>query len=81
MRIQAYRYGGQTFLKFGKKASPGVMYGLQDLQSGKRPDVELWRDGTITYQDRPEGDISQMKKVALTPMAWDYKIRRFKSRS
>jgi hypothetical protein len=81
MRIQAYLYGGQTFLKFGKKASPGVMYRLRDLETGQRPDVELWRDGTITYHDRPEGDVSLMRKVTIPLWAYDYKIKRFKGRS
>ena len=81
MRVQAFRYGGQTFLKLGKKAAPGVMYRLRDLQTGQRPDVELWRDGTITHHDRPEGDVSLMRKTTTPLWAYDYEIRTFKSRS
>jgi hypothetical protein len=79
--IQAYLYGGQTYLKFGKKASPGVMYRQQDLKTGLRPDVELWRDGTVTYHDRPEGVVSQMKRRAIPAWAYEYEIKHFKSRS
>lgn len=81
MRIQAYTYGGVTYLKFGRKASPGVMYRRQDTVTGLRPDVELWRDGTITYHDRPEGEISQMRKTRIPAWAYEYEIKRFKSRS
>ena len=59
--IKAYRYGGRVYLKLGpKKSSPGVMYSKEDLESGLRPPVELWRDGTVTFHDRPEGTIDQM---------------------
>jgi len=81
MRIQAFLYRGVTYLKFGRKTTPGVMYRLQDLETGRRPDVELWRDGTITYHDRPEGDISILRKVTIPLWGYDYKIKRFKSRS
>lgn len=78
--IQAYRYRGFTYLKFGKKNSPGVMYDPDDVQNRCRPAVELWRDGTVTFEGRPEGDITMMKKVKLP--AWAYQpIKRFKARS
>lgn len=79
--LQAYRYGGQLFLKFGRKQTPGVMYRQGDLAAGLRPDVELWRDGTITYHDRPEGVITQMKRVRMPVWASMYTIKRFKARS
>jgi hypothetical protein len=80
--IKAYKYGGQTFLKYGKtKTSPGVMYRREDLERGTRPDVELWRDGTITYHDRPEGEISQMRVTKIPGWAYQHLIKRFKSRS
>lgn len=80
--LKAYRYGGQTYLKFGsKKSSPGVMYRQGDLAAGLRPEVELWRDGTVTYHDRPEGTVDQMKRVALPAWAYMYDIKPFKSRS
>lgn len=78
--IQAYRYGGQVFLKFGRKASAGVMYRERDLKAGTRPDVELWADGTVTYMDRPSGDISMMTRVRAPRWASKYQINRFQSR-
>jgi hypothetical protein len=80
--IKAYRYCGVTFLKFGsRKSSPGVLYQLKDLQTGLRPNTELWRDGTITYHDRPEGTVDQMSAARLPSWAYDYEIKPFKSRS
>lgn len=79
--LQAYRYCGLTFLKFGKKVSPGVMYCEDDLYSGRRPAVELWRDGTVTSHDLPEGVIEEMARVRMPDWASEYKIKRFKSRS
>ncbi len=80
--IKAYRYGGIIYLKFGsRKSAPGVMYRKQDLVTGLRPDVELWRDGTVTYHDRPEGTIDQMSITRLPSWAYDYEIKPFKSRS
>lgn len=79
--IQAFRYLGLTFVKFGKKATPGVMYLEENARSGERPDVELWRDGTITYMDRPEGTISQMERVPLPAWAKKYDLKKFKPRS
>ena len=80
--VKAYRYGGRIYLKRGsRKSSPGVMYSREDLQSGRRPEVELWRDGTITYCDRPEGTIAQMAFIAMPAWAYDYQIKSFKSRS
>ena len=79
--LQAYRYRGLTFLKFGRKATPGVMYLEENARAGLRPNVELWRDGTVTYLDRPEGNISQLKRVPVPVWAGYYKIKRFKSRS
>lgn len=79
--IQAYKYGGKIYLKFGKKTSPGVLYSSRDLCAGLRPSVELWRDGTVTFHDRPEGIVSQLKRVALPKWAGDCSTRRFKARS
>ena len=80
--LKAYRYGDRIYLKFGsKKSSPGVMYSREDLQSGRRPEVELWRDGTVTFCDRPEGTIDQMHFTALPAWSYDYSIKPFKSRS
>ena len=79
--IQAYLYRGVTYLKFGKKASPGPMHTRRDLEFRKRPEVELWRDGTITFGDRPEGDISMMRKVTIPLWGYDYPVKRFKARS
>lgn len=80
--IKAYWYGGRIYLKFGsRKSDPGVMYSREDLHTGRRPDVELWRDGTVTFCDRPEGTISQMSARSLPFWAYDHEIKRFKSRS
>ena len=79
--IKAYRYGGVIYLKFGRKASPGVMYSWGDVESGIRPDVELWRDGTVTFHDRPEGTIDDMTRVPMPAWAYGLRPRRFKSRS
>lgn len=80
--IKAYKYHGQTFLKRGRtKKSPGVMYSLEDLERGIRPAVELWADGTITFHDRPEGDVSEMTVTRMPLWAHEYPIKPFKSRA
>ena len=80
--IKAYRYGGRVYLKLGsKKSSPGVMYSKEDLQSGLRPAVELWRDGTITFHDRPEGTIDQMSFTTFPLWSYGKELKPFKSRS
>jgi len=80
--VKAYRYGGIIYLKMGsRKSKPGVMYSRDDLATGRRPAVELWRDGTVTYHDRPEGTIDQMTFVRLPAWAYAYDITPFKSRS
>ncbi len=78
--IQALTYRGIIYLKFGKKTSPGVMYSKRDLETGERPAVELWRDGTVTFEDRPEGDVSMIKVRTFPLWAYGKKIRRFRSR-
>lgn len=79
--IQALIYRGVTYLKRGKKKTPGVMYSKQDLETGRRPAVELWRDGTVTFEDRPEGDISMIRIRTFPLWAYGKRIRRFKARS
>jgi hypothetical protein len=79
--IQAFKYHGLTFVKFGRKATPGVMYLEKNARAGKRPDVELWRDGTITYMDRPEGEITEMRRVRLPLWVYRYDLKKFKPRS
>jgi len=80
--LKAYLYGGRKYLKFGsKKSSPGVMYSQEDLASGLRPTVELWRDGTVTFHDRPEGTIDQMTFTTFPLWAYGKEIKPFKSRS
>ena len=81
MKVQAFLYRGVTYLKLGKKESPGVMYSRQDLEQQRRPAVELWRDGTVTFHDRPEGDISLMHKIPTPEWAYRDPIIPYKSRS